>query len=133
MTLLDHLNDGGCIRYNLKTQEIILVKDSQLIEDVSCSKLDIIDLIKNKLVDYRQDGAEQVYTRANAQLEISQRDREVFATLLEHWNDTDGGIPGNCSYQDLFDLCDKFQVARPNRIVEFLDWAEGQHAKTTQD
>lgn len=138
MTLLEHLNRGGCIRFNRYTKKIVLVYDSCEVKDVACSEANVWDLLQNKICDFyphnsHEEGNVMVISRADKDVSISQRDREVFQTILSHWNDTNGGLPGNCSYQDLFDLCDKIEVPRPDRVIEFLNWAEGQRAEVTQD
>ncbi len=138
MTLLEHLNRGGCIRFNRDTKKIVLVSGSLETKGIACSEEDIWTLLGNKVCDFyphnsHEGGSVMVISRADKDVSISQRDREVFQTILSHWNATDGGFPGDCSHQDLFDLCDKFEVPRPDHTIRSLSWAEGQRAKATQD
>ena len=130
MTLLDHFNRGGCIRFNRDTKKIVLVRDSMEIKGLPCTEQDVWDFLQDKTCDFHtenswDEGHVMVIRRANKDVSISQRDREVFQTLVRHWNDNDGGLPGDCSFQDLFDLCDKFEVPRPERIVELLESVGG--------
>jgi hypothetical protein len=130
MTLLDHLNLGGCIRHNPTTKKITLVRDS-LLSKIPCSEQDLNDLKQHGLVVGRQDGDETVYRRADVETKITQADREIFRTLVRHWNDTDGELPGNCNYQMLFDLCDKFSVPRPKRVEKSLSWTDPEDINDT--
>lgn len=119
-SIIDHLNAGGCIRVNLTTKQVTLVHDSEEIKNIPCTYGDVQDLIDNRLVKMSTDTAEMVLTRSDASITLTQRDREVFKALIESWEENGNDLPGKMSYQDVFDLCDKFSVVRPPRILKFL-------------
>lgn len=128
MTLLEHLRLGGVIRYNKNEKTIQLVRNSMAIIGIPCTEDDINDLIGDDLATFRTEGKELVLSAADVQVAITQRDREVFRTLVEQWGENDCLLPGGMSYQDVFDLCDKFAVPQPKEATDFLNWAEAQRA-----
>lgn len=140
MTLLEHLNNGGCIRFNQETKKIVLVKDSQDVSDtIPCTEKDIWTLLQDNIAQLHVDSRVQadlslgrpelVLTRADVAVQITQRDREVFAFLLDHWDESNPGLPGRMSYQDVYDLAAKLQVPEPHRTTQRLAKAEELAAK----
>lgn len=125
MTLLEHLNRDGVIRFNRYTKKIVFVYDGLEINDIQCSEKEIWALFHDNICDFytnnsHAEGSVMVISRTDKDISISQRDREVFQAIVSHWDDTGGGLPGNCSYNDLFDLCDKFEVPQPNAAYKSM-------------
>lgn len=121
MALLEHLYQGGKIRFNQKTKAIQLVLDGLEVKGIPCTEGDVWNLIQDKHADFWTDvthqGVVMVLGAADVERSISQRDREVFQALLDHWKETGGGLPGKISYQDVNELCDKFNVPCPDVVI----------------
>jgi len=113
MTLLDHLNLGGRIRFNFETRQAALVLDGQEVQGITCVEGDVWNLIHDNLAEFYTHYPIMILSRADIDVRITQRDREIVRTLVEYWDRTDGGLPGFCSYQDVADLCDKFSIPQP--------------------
>lgn len=125
------LYEGGCIRFNRDTKQITLVRDSQdLTGTIPCTEADVWNLINDKVAEFHMDTPvrrdlslgqpEMVLTAADVYVTVTQRDREVFAFLLDHWDESNPGLPGRMSYQDVYDLAAKFGVPEPHRTNERL-------------
>ena len=60
---------------------------------------------------------------------FSERDKQVFQTLIRVWDENEAVLPGGLNYQDVFDLCDKLGAPHPPKIKSFIAWAESKEAK----
>lgn len=115
MTLIEHFNRGGYIHFNRDTKNINVIYDSVIVDDVTYTEGEIYRLLENKTCEFytrtdHTNGCYMVIYRADKEITISQRDREVFQIIINCW---DGRLPGNMSYQDVIDLCDKIEVPSP--------------------
>ena len=134
MTLKEHLYLRGVIRFDRHTRAIQLVRDSLEITDIPCTEQDVWDLIGRgsvegpPIADFELEPPTTMVLRAaDQELTITQRDREVFAFLLDHWDESAPGLPGGMCYNDVFDLAQKFSVPEPHRTIERLNVLMNSH------
>ena len=52
--------------------------------------------------------------------DLSSQERKALEAILDAWCRSDFPLPGDVSYQDVFDLCNTLGIAVPTELVDML-------------